>query len=213
MYDEIKRDLNEKYFKDHARKKVARWDLALKGLLHEKSDGNTDLRIGWLSERSGLSKSYLLNVISGKIKDPPSNKLIRIADAFGISFPELATRGMGAQPDSFFKTGFGERGFIDYSQHGFSIQSLSPPGMGRRDFFFGIMILKPLKELKRWQFDKRSMIGVYVEQGTIEIIHGGKMQKLHSNESAYFDASIPHRFKNVDTFEAKIFIVTRPALH
>lgn len=212
MYDEIKRDLEEQ-FKEFPRKKVARWDLAIRTLLTEKSDIGKPLPIGWLSERAGLSKSYLLNVISGKIKDPPSEKLIKIAEAFKISFPELATRGMGEYTGSFLKAGFGERGHIDYSQHGFSIQSLSPPGTSGRDFFFGLMTIKPLQELKRWKFQDNSMIGIYVEQGTLEIVHGGKVRKLHSNESAYFDGSIPHRFKNIDTFEAKLFLVTKPPIH
>jgi len=75
------------------------------------------------------------------------------------------------------------------------------------------MTIKPLQELKRWKFQDNSMIGIYVEQGTLEIVHGGKVRKLHSNESAYFDGSIPHRFKNIDTFEAKLFLVTKPPIH
>lgn len=212
MYDEIKRDLEEQ-FKGFPRTKVARWDLAIRTLLSEKSDAEKPLPVGWLSERSGFSDSYLHNVLSGKIKDPPSEKLIKIAEAFKISYPELAIRAMGEHPASFFKTGFGERGYIEYSQHGFSIQSLSPPGAGNRDFFMGILTIKPLMELKRWKFLANSMICVYVEAGTLEIIHGGKTQTLHANESAYFDGGIPHRLKNIDSFEARIFLVTRPPIH
>ncbi|OGW80430.1 MAG: hypothetical protein A3G33_02350 [Omnitrophica bacterium RIFCSPLOWO2_12_FULL_44_17] len=212
MYDELSNDLSEQ-FKDAPRQKVARWDLAIRTLLKEISDTEKPLAISWLSERCDLSKSYLLNVISGKIKDPPSEKLIKIAEAFGISFPEFSLRAMGENPTSFFKTGFGQRGYIEYSQHGFSFQSLSPPGTSRRDFFLGLMTIKPLQELKKWKFRDNSMIAIYVDQGTIEIMHGGKIRRLQSNESAYFDGSIPHRFKNLDTFEAKIFIVTRPPIH
>jgi len=212
MYEEFRKDL-ESQFKDFPRKKAARWNAAIQKLLSEKSDTEKPLSVAWLSDRTKLSKSYVSNVISGKIKDPPSEKLIRIAESFGISFPELSMRAMSEHPNAFFKVGFQERSVIEYNQHGFSIQSLSPPGMGHRDFFFGIMTIKPMKELKRWKFQENSVIGVYVDQGTIEIIHGGKPHKLHSNESAYFDGSISHKFKNVDTFEAKLFLVTKPPLH
>jgi len=57
------------------------------------------------------------------------------------------------------------------------------------------------------------MIVIYLQQGTLEIMYGGKKIRLLANESAYFDGSLPHRFKNVDTFEAKVFLVTRPPLH
>lgn len=213
MYDEIRTDLDEQ-FKEFPRRKTARWDLAIRTLLSEKSDtGGTPLSVGWLSKRAGFSIPYLSNILSGKIKDPPSEKLIKIAEAFGISFPELSTRAMSEYTGTFFKTGFAQRGFIDYSQHGFTIQSLSPPGTSSRDFFLGIMTIKPLQELKRWTFQTNSMIAIYVQQGTLEIMYGGKKIRLHANESAYFDGALPHRFKNVDTFEAKIFLVTRPPLH
>lgn len=212
MYDEIRTDLGEQY-KEFPRKKVARWDLAIQTLLLEKSDATTPLSVGWLAKRSGFSTPYLSNILSGKIKDPPSEKLIKIAEAFGIAFPELATRAVTEHAGTFFKTGFAQRGFIDYSQHGFTIQSLSPPGASSRDFFLGIVTIKPLHELKRWQFQTNSMIAIYVQQGTLEITYGGKKNRLLANESAYFDGGIPHRFKNVDTFEAKIFIATRPPIH
>ncbi len=213
MYDEIRADLGE-HFKEFPRRKSARWDLAMRVLLTEKSDTpGSPLSVGWLSKRTGLSIPYLSNVLSGKIKDPPSERLIKIAEGFGTSYPELAIRAMAEYPGTFFKTGFAQRGFIDYSQHGFTIQSLSPPGTSSRDFFLGIMTIRPLQELKRWKFQTNCMIAVYVQQGTLEIMYGGKKHRLHANESAYFDGSIPHRFKNVDTFEAKIFLATRPPIH
>ena len=212
MYDEIGRDLGGQ-FKNFPTKKVARWDLAIQALLSERSDIQKPLSVGWLSERTGLSKSYVSNVASGKIKDPPSEKLIKIAEALQISYPELAMRATGEHVGSFFKTGFGQRGFIDYSQHGFTLQTLTPPGTGNRDFFLGMMTVKPLKELKRWQFSRHSMVALYVEQGTLQIIYSGKKQILHANESAYFDGSLPHRLKNIDTCETRLFLVTRPPLH
>lgn len=212
MYDEIRQDFGG-HFKDLPQRKTAMWGTAIQSLLKEKSDTEEPLSVGWLSKRSGLSVPYVSNVISGKIKDPPSEKLIKIAESFQVSYPELALRAVSEYPGVLFKTGFAQRGFIDYSQHGFSIQSLSPPGSGNRDFFLGIMTIKPLRELKKWMFRANSMLAVYVEQGTLEVMYGGKKVVLHANESLYFDGSVPHRFKNIDTFEAKIFLVTRPPIH
>jgi mannose-6-phosphate isomerase-like protein (cupin superfamily) len=212
MYDEIGKNLDES-FKDFPRKKAARWDLAIQALFKEKSDTEKPLPVSWLADRTGFSEPYVHNVASGKIKDPPSDKLIKIAEAFKISYPELAMRAVGEHPAAFFKTSYCQRGYIDYGQHGFAIQSLSPPGTGSRDFFVGIMTIKPLKELTRWKFRENSMVCVYVESGTIEITHGGKARRIHSNESVYFDGGIEHRIKNIDTFEARLFLVTRPPIH
>lgn len=212
MYDEIRKDIEE-HFKDYPRKKIPRWDLAIKTLLAKKSKTKTPLAVGWLAERTGLSVPYLCNVLSGKIQDPASERLIKIAEALGISYLELFLRAMDEFRGTFFKATYSQRGIIDYRQHGFTIQSLSPPGTGMRDFFLGIMCIKPRRELKKWQFPSQCMVAVYVEEGTLEIAYGDRKETLQANEPAYFDASIPHRFKNVDDKETRLFLVTYPPIH
>ena len=142
-----------------------------------------------------------------------SDKLVKIAETLGISFGELAARAMGAYEGNFFVTGFAQRGYIEYHQHGFAIQSLSPPGASERDFFVGIMTIKPFKELKKWKFRANSSVCLFVESGTLEITYGNHVKKIHSNESAYFDGGVPHKLRNVDSIEARLLLVTRPPLH
>ena len=141
-----------------------------------------------------------------------SDKLVRIADAFEISFSELAARAMAENPGNFFVCGYGERAFIDYPQHGFTIQSLSPQSTSQRDFFFGKMTIKPFTQLKRWRFRENSSVAIFLETGTLEITYGDQRRNIHANESVYFDADVPHKIKNIDSIEAKLFIVTCPAL-
>jgi len=212
MYDEIKNDFSEQY-KDFPRKKAALWGEAIKELIDDRKGQDQEINVTWLSKKTGISDKHLFNIIAGRIQDPSSDKLIKIADAFKISFPELAQRAIGSYSGNFFICSYGQRGFIDYSQHGFSIQSLSPPGTSNRDFFLGLMTIKPYKELKRWKFKDNSMVCIYVQMGMLEINYGGKIRRVHANESCYFDASIPHKFKNLDSTECHIFLVTRPAIH
>jgi len=212
MYDEIKNDLTEQ-FQDFPKKKMPRWGEAVKSLLEEKKGRGDDASVSWLSKRTGINEKHLFNIVAQRIQDPSSDKLVQIADAFEISFSELATRAIGEWSGSFYTCGFGQRGFIEYSQHGFSIQSLSPPGTSGRDFFMGIMNIKPFKELKKWKFRDNSMICIFLESGTLEVSFGNKIKTLHANESAYFDGGVPHKFRNIDSIEVRLFLVTRPALH
>lgn len=212
MYDEIRKDLTEQ-FKDYPRKKTPLWGAAIKALIEERKGSGHDSSVGWLSKQTGINEKHLFNIIAQRIQDPSSDKLVQIADAFEISFSELATRAMGAWDGAFYTCGFGQRGFIEYSQHGFSIQSLSPPGTSGRDFFMGIMNIKPFKELKKWKFRDNSMICFFLESGTLEVSFGNKIKTLHANESAYFDGGIPHKLRNIDSIEARLFIVTRPPIH
>ena len=55
-------------------------------------------------------------------------------------------------------------------------------------------------------------MGIFLESGTLEIIYVNKKKELHANEAVYFDAGVPHKIKNIDSIEARLFIVTSPAL-
>lgn len=212
MYDEIANDLSDQY-KDLPKAKMPRWGLAVKTLIDERKKHGKDVSVQWLAEKTGINSKHLFNIIAQRIKDPASDKLIKIADAFGITFSELAGRAASEESRNIHFTGFAQRGYIDYSQHGFTIQSLTPPGTGTRDFFMGIMIIKPLKELKKWKFEEASMVCLYVESGTIELTYGNKTHRIQANESVYFDGGIPHKLMNIDSIEAKVILVTSPPIH
>jgi len=212
MYDEIGKEIG-KEFQDYPRQKSPRWGEAIKQILEEKRGRGQEISVPWLAKQAGINAKHLFNILAGRVQDPASSKLVAIADALRISFSELATRAMGEWPGSFYTCGFGQRGFIEYSQHGFSIQSLSPPGTSYRDFFMGIMTIRPFKELKKWKFKDNSTICLYLESGTLELTYGNRSRRLKANESAYFDGGTPHKFRNIDSIEARLFIVTNPPLH
>lgn len=211
MYDEIGKELTDQQ-KGKRPVRAPHWGKAIKSLLVQKSGSEHPLPVSWLAKNTGINEKNLHNIIAGRIRDPSSDKLVMIADAFKISLAELATRAMAENPGSFFVCGYGERGFIDYPQHGFTIQTLSPQSKSQRDFFFGRMTIKPFKELRKWQFRDNSSVAIFVESGTLEITYGDQKRKIQSNESVYFDAAVPHKIKNIDSIEAKLFLVTSPAL-
>ena len=212
MYEEIGKDLEGQY-QGFPKKKAPQWGPAIKTLLEEKQGRGEGVSIPWLAKQTGMNDKHLFNIVAQRIQDPSSDKLVKIAEALGISFGELATRAMGTYEGNFFVTGFGQRGYIEYSQHGFAIQSLSPPGTGGRDFFVGILTIKPFKELKKWRFRENSSVCLFVESGTLEMTYGNRVKKIHSNESVYFDAGVPHKLRNIDSIEARLLLVTRPPLH
>ena len=212
MYEEIRNELGEQY-RDFPRKKAPNWGAAIRGLLDEKQGRGEAVSIPWLAKQTGINDKHLFNIVARRIQDPASDKLVKIAETLGVSFPELASRAMGGYEGNFFVTGFGQRGYIEYAQHGFSIQSLSPPGVTDRDFFVGIMTLKPFKELRKWKFRENSSVCLFVESGTLEMTYGNQVRKIHSNESVYFDGGVPHKLRNIDSIEARLLLVTRPPLH
>ena len=212
MYDEIGKDLEAQPGESSPRRAPV-WGKAIKTLLSEKSDHDEPMPVSWLALKTGMNEKNIHNIIAGRVRDPSSDKLVKIADAFGISFSELAARAMEEDAGNFYVCGFGERGFIDYPQHGLSIQSFSPRARSQRDFFWGRMNIKPFRDLRKWKFRDNSTVGIFLESGTLEIIYGSKKRILHANEAVYFDAGVPHKIKNIDSIEARLFLVTSPALH
>lgn len=212
MYDEMNKDLAGQ-FPDFPRRKIPQWGLAIKGLIESKQARGEDASVAWLAKQTGINDKHLFNILAGRIRDPSSEKLVKISDALGIPFSELASRSLAEWPGSFFVSSFGQRGIIQYPQHGFSIQSLSPPGTSSRDFFMGIMVIQAFRELKKWKFKDHSMICIFLESGTLEITYGTKVRRLNANESAYFDGGIPHKFRNIDSIDARLILVTRPPIH
>ena len=211
MYDQISEKLRE-IFK-HSPAKGPSFGKAIADMIQAQNVGEEKMSVPRLSEVTRLSQSYLYNVMRGVIKEPPYEKLKRIADAFQISYFDLLLRAFESSDGNFFTAEFLGKAIIDYPQHGFKIQSLTPPGAGIRDFFVGIMTIAPLGELKKWRFRENSTVFIYVLLGRIEIAYGKTAKEFVAGGSVYFDAAVDHRFKNLDNDEAKLFLVTRPSLH
>jgi len=211
MYDLVAGRLKE-IFKEVPRK-GPNFGKAIAHLIEAQNVGEEKMSVPRLSEMTGLSQSYLYNVMRGVIKEPAYEKLRRIADAFQIGYFDLLLQAFEASDGNFFTADFAGKAIIEYPQHGFKIQSLTPPGAGIRDFFVGIMTIAPLRELKKWRFRDNSTIFVYVLLGRIEITYGQRTKEFVAGGSVYFDGAVEHRFKNLDNDEAKLFLVTRPSLH
>ena len=212
MYNELREDLKG-HFEDHPKTKSLMWGAAIKKILEERKLHGNEMTVKSLSQKTSINDKHLLNIMAGRVKDPPSEKLLKISDALGISYTELAERALGEWRGSFSVCGFGKRGSIEYPQHGFSIQTLTPPGTNVRDFFVGVVTIKAFKELKKWTFRDDSMIFIFVETGTLEITFGNRVRKIHANESVYFDGGVPHKLRNIDSIDARLFLVTRPPIH
>lgn len=211
MYPEIQKDL-EQASAGPVPRRAPLWGRAVKSFLEEKSAAKQPLSVSQLAKRTGIHEKNLHNIIAGRVRDPSSDKLVKIADALDISFSHLAMRAIAEDEGNFYICGYGDRGFIDYPQHGFSIQSFSPRSRSERDFFWGQMTIKPFRELRKWQFRENSTVGLMLLSGTLEIVYGSKKKTLHANQAVYFDAGVPHKIKNIDSIEARLFIVTQPAL-
>lgn len=192
--------------------KKLNWAAAIQNYLKKNSRSALAENIESLSQKIGAHRSYLFNVLAGRIKDPASDKLFKISDALGVSFLELTQQALEGGPLKPFHATFNQIPILDFSQHGFKIQVITQSHSSFRDFFLGVMRIQPHREIKKWQFKKDSSVCLFVDAGTLEITVGTGTWRVLPNEAFSFDGSFPHKIKNVTSHTSKIFVVTRPPL-
>jgi len=73
--------------------------------LIQKSDSKEPLPVSWLGKKTGINENNLHNIIAGRVRDPSSDKLVMISNAFEISLGELAARATAENPGNFFVCG------------------------------------------------------------------------------------------------------------
>ncbi len=213
MYEEIRKDLREQQ-PNSPREGRPLWGLAIKTLLNERKEQGEDHSVQWLSKETKLNPKHLFNIVAQRVENPSGAMLFKIADAFGISFGELAQRAAFEHHSSTFYITGTDRPIINYGLHGFSIEALSRPGSSSRDLFVGIMKIRPLKVLKKWKFPKHLKVRMVVLSGKLEFNSGEKTEEVPANGFLSFDAQFPHRLSNIDSKEeARIILITFPALY
>ena len=213
MYDKIG-DEFKKEFTDYPDSELPNFREALKTLRHEKSPvSDRPISILELSQKTGIKPETLHSIENGSSKNPPFDKLEKIATALGITLIELIERARQEFPGNAFKTTASQRWMVSFElDQGFSVYSFVPPGVSRRDFFVGRMDILGRKKLRHWRFVANSKVLVQLWEGLLLIKHGTRDIKINPNETLYFDASIPHSFENLSAETARLLLVTYPPL-
>ena len=213
MYDKIAQGF-KKEFQDYPASELPNFREALKTLRSEKAPSpERPISILELSQKTGIKPETLHSIENGASKNPPFDKLEKIASAFGITLLELIERARQEFPGNAFKTTASQRWMVSFElDQGFSVYSFVPPGVSRRDFFIGRMDILGRRKLRHWKFVSNSKVLVQLWEGLLLIKHGNRDIKINPNETLYFDASIPHSFENLSADTARLLLVTYPPL-
>ncbi len=121
------------------------------------------------------------------------------------------------KPESLFSLlSARNRTMIDQNTyHGVKIYSTTPPQTDN-EFFCGELLLEGQKSMgaKAWERKDSAMIGVFVEEGDLEIAVGKSRSALTltKGESVYFDASLGYVIRNPRPIQAKAFMASYPGI-
>ena len=120
--------------KDFPRKKTPLWGQAIKQLMEEKKTGAGEITVQSLSKLTGINDKHLFNILAQRVRDPSSDKLVKIADALGVGHGELALRRLhlgGAAPGTAHPVELLHRRLLRGDRRG--IGHLGLGGTGRAD--------------------------------------------------------------------------------
>lgn len=130
---------------------------------------------------------------------------------------ETFLRWSRALPASFFSlVAAPDRSIVSYeTYHGLKIYTVSAPGT-THEFFCGELSIEGKKSAvrKNWERKDEAMIGLFVEEGIIEVTIGKSRSPLPllKGESIYFDGSLGYILRNPGEEQAKGFFATCPGI-
>ena len=142
-----------------------------------------------LSERTGLSTSYLSKMEKSK-KAPPVSTLITIAKALNVTISFLL--GEINEDNSLLLVKKNERPLLAQpaTEFGYSYEALAHAYPDQQ--MFPYILTFPSKRIKRRNFKHDSQEFLFVLEGTMHFYYGNKEYIVEKGDCIYFDANIPH---------------------
>jgi quercetin dioxygenase-like cupin family protein len=160
-----------------------------------------------LSEKSGVALATLSRMENGKMTGTLESHM-KICDALGLALPDLYSN-LQPQHKSVELQKQKTRTDVFIHDKNSSSEMLVSKTLDRKMMPVLIKIGKggsTHKEETRYGIDKF----IYVTDGKIEAQIGPEKYLMKKNDSIYFEANLPHRFKNIGTVEAHVISISCP---
>lgn len=161
-----------------------------------------------LAEKSGVQIASLSRIEHKKMKGTIDSHL-KIANALGVDISELYQKDEKQNdtlevkiPENITDIFIGDTGS--------SFQVLTNNVLKKR-MMPVLLKIEPNGSTGTENLPKESEKFIYVLEGKVEVFIDGKSYMLLSKNTLYFDASLTHYIKNIDTQQALLICVTTPS--
>lgn len=162
-----------------------------------------------LSDRTGLSKSYLSKMEKSK-KAPPVSTLINIAKALNVTFSFLL--GEINEENSILLVKKNERPLLAQpaTEFGYSYEALAHSYPNKQ--MFPYILRFPSDKLEKYNFQHDSQELLFVLEGTMRFYYGKKEYIVETGDCIFFDANISHYGEQLgDEKLATLMVITPPS--
>lgn len=166
----------------------------------------SDMTLVELAKKTDFSISYL-SQIERSLLTPSIATLRKLADAFGIPAGQLMLKDAGQANAPVAVVRRNERKHLAFPGSDIHYELLTPDMRRRASLLW---VEAPPASESGPQFSHEGEDGVVVLKGTIDVEVGGVWHHLGVGDSIYFNASIPHRWRNSSTEPAEAVWLSTP---
>jgi transcriptional regulator with XRE-family HTH domain len=157
-----------------------------------------------LSSASNLTKSYVSKVERG-LSVPSISTAMKIAESFNITVSQLLGEDGYEGAISIVRKNERPSFMRDGSPAGYDYEMIAAPKKFKSMEPF---IMKPPVQFQdRQLFEHAGEELIFVLSGSVEVELSGKLVRLDSGDTMYFDAHLPHRTRSVGTRNASVLVV------
>lgn len=161
-----------------------------------------------VAERTGIDQSTLSRMENDKIVGPLTSH-IKLAEVFGIPLAELYEKVVHQAEEA--KERSIRQKVETFSHSSGAVSELLTSAILRKKMMPILLRIKAKGHTETEEFAPLTERFVYVLKNSIEINVNGEKRALGAGESLYFDAHLPHSFRNPSRSEACCLSVMTPA--
>jgi transcriptional regulator with XRE-family HTH domain len=163
-----------------------------------------DMTLDQLSGASNLTKSYVSKVERG-LSVPSISTAMKIAESFSITVSQLLGEDGYDGAISIVRKNERPSFMRDGSSAGYDYEMLAAPKKLKSMEPF---IMKPPPQFQdKRVFEHAGEELIFVLSGSVEVELSGKLVRLDSGDTMYFDAHLPHRTRSVGNRNASVLVV------
>ena len=160
-----------------------------------------------VAKNTGIDQATLSRIENGKMTGTLDSHR-RIAEALGVRLTELYESVM--QQIAQNKDRKVLQKMETFSHSGGAVAELLATGLFQKKMMPVLLKLKGRGRTETEELPAFSERFIYVLRGSVEVVLGKEASALHQGGSLYFNAALPHSFKNKLKSEAQILSVVTP---
>lgn len=158
--------------------------------------------------RTGIDQATLSRIENGKMSGTLQSHM-KISEVLGVRLPDLYDEVMSKLGEAKDKAVKEKLETFSFSSG--AVAELLTTGILQKKMMPVLLKIKAKGHTETEEYSVSTERFIYVLKGQVEISLGKEKRALKENESLYFNASLPHSFRNLSAKEARCLSVMTPS--